>query len=86
MLYTGRVAGIDREQARELGIFWLRRAEEKRHVYAERRLDELNVDRSKSVIGADNLLMMRNALRTALLQLRQRLRTWADTLQAAADS
>lgn len=86
MLYTGRVAGIDKKQSRELGVFWLRRAEEKRHVYAERRLDELNIDRSKSLISTDNLLVMRNAVRAALVQLRHQLQTWVNHLEAIVDS
>jgi tetratricopeptide (TPR) repeat protein len=74
MLYTGRVPGVDREMAQELGIFWLRRAEEKGHMFASRRLDEMGIDRSKAPSSEDNLLMLSNSLKTALASLRQQLR------------
>lgn len=73
MLYTGRVPGLDREQAQELGIFWLRRAEEKGHKFAARRLDELGIDRTKAITGSDNLLMLSNSIRTNLARVRQQL-------------
>lgn len=73
MLYTGRVTDLDRQQAQELGIFWLRRAEEKGHTFAARRLDELGIDRTKAITGSDNLLMLSNAIKTTLARLRQQL-------------
>jgi hypothetical protein len=60
--------------AQELGIFWLRRAEEKGHMFASRRLDEMGIDRSKAPSSEDNLLMLSNSLKTALASLRQQLR------------
>ncbi|GAA6129651.1 DUF4034 domain-containing protein [Halopseudomonas sabulinigri] len=78
MLYSGRVPGVDSEQAQALGIFWLRRAEEKGHTFAARRLDELGVDRSTSLISRDNLFAVTNSLKTGLLWVRQQLQSlWA---------
>ena len=78
MLYSGRVPQVDREQARALGVFWLRRAEEKQHTFAARRLDELNVDRGASVVSRDNLFVLKNAIKTQIALWRQRLSSlWA---------
>ncbi|MEH6492604.1 tetratricopeptide repeat protein [Halopseudomonas sp.] len=78
MLYSGRVQGVDSEQAQELGIFWLRRAEEKGHTFAARRLDELGVDRSSSPISRDNLFVLTKSFKTGLVWVRQQLQgLWA---------
>ena len=48
LLYTGRGAGVDAEAARRHGIFWLRRAAEQNHQYAQRKLEELGISPEES--------------------------------------
>ncbi len=55
MLYSRRVPGVDRDQAGEVGLFWLRRAAEKDHRFAARRLDEMNISRAEPVAGGQSL-------------------------------
>ncbi len=48
MLFTGQALGMHSGQARELGIFWLRRATERNHTYAKWRLEERGLSLSES--------------------------------------
>ncbi|MEH6566385.1 MAG: DUF4034 domain-containing protein [Halopseudomonas sp.] len=75
MLYSGRVPGLEKEVAQDMGIFWLRRAEEKQHKFAARRLDELNIDRASWAYSSDNLFVLKNTIKTNLAWLRQQLRS-----------
>lgn len=47
LLFTNRGAGMDAGKAKELGIFWLRRAAEQNHVYAKRKLEEHGIGLSE---------------------------------------
>jgi TPR repeat protein len=66
MLYTGRVPGITNAQGQDLGIFWLRRAAEKGHVFAGRRLDELDISRSESLYGQGRALGLPEPVRVVV--------------------
>lgn len=71
MLYTGRVPGVTDTQGRELGIFWLRRAAEKGHIFAGRRLDELAISRSESLHGQDGAMGLPEPVRLILARMGQ---------------
>lgn len=43
MLYTGRVPGVEPDAAKKIGTFWLRRAAEQDHQFAQRKLEELGI-------------------------------------------
>lgn len=43
LLYTGRVAGIEPDAAKKIGTFWLHRAAEQNHQFAQRKIEELRL-------------------------------------------
>ncbi|TVP89879.1 MAG: DUF4034 domain-containing protein [Pseudomonadaceae bacterium] len=72
MLYSRRVPDVDRDQAGDVGIYWLRRAAEKDHRFAARRLDEMNISRAEPVVGGHSP----NWLQTQLYRARTYLAQW----------
>lgn len=49
MLYTGRVPGVEVGTAKRIGTFWLRRAAERDHPFAKRKLEENGISPSETV-------------------------------------
>jgi TPR repeat protein len=49
LLFSGRGGGIDPTLAKRHGVFWLRRAAEQNHHYAQLRLDENRISREESI-------------------------------------
>ncbi len=49
LLYTGRAPGVSPDAAKDLGIFWLRRAAEQDHEFAKRKLKDAGYSLSEPV-------------------------------------
>jgi tetratricopeptide (TPR) repeat protein len=47
LAFTHRAPGMDKAQARDTGVFWLRRAAEQEHAYAKKKLEEAGYDETE---------------------------------------
>lgn len=71
LLYTNRGNGMKEDEAKKLGIFWLRRAAEQDHQFAKRKLEQADIALSEDVnssegFGLDRLRVLLNTLLSIL--------------------